>query len=158
MSLSDRVAVMRDGKLEQVGTPEEVYVRPCSHFVADFVGRVNALPARVVERRQGASIVEMLGRRVEIGGEFDRDEALMLMLRPESIRLDATAPGNARGTIEELEYRGDRVEYRVRIGETLVVVIEPPRVREERLVEGASVGLSFEPGAVHALKAHDGAG
>jgi iron(III) transport system ATP-binding protein len=156
MSLSDRVAVMRDGLLEQVGTPEEIYARPCSHFVADFVGRVNALFARVVERRMGGSLVEMLGQRVELDVEFDRGEALMLLLRPESIRLDAAAPGRTGGSIEELEYRGDRVEYRVRVGETLVVVTEPPRVRDQRLVEGSSVGLSWEPGAVHVLPAQDG--
>jgi ABC-type Fe3+/spermidine/putrescine transport system ATPase subunit len=155
MSLSDRVAVMRDGLLEQVGTPEEIYARPCSHFVADFVGRVNALPARVVERRAGGSVVELLGHRVELGAAHGHADALMLLLRPESISLDAGAPGRISGSIEEIEYRGDRIEYRVRVGGTLVVVTEPPRVRDGRLAEGAAVGLSWDPIAAHILPAQD---
>ncbi len=156
MSLSDRVAVMREGLLEQVGTPEEIYARPSSHFVADFVGRVNALPARVLGRREGGSIVEVLGHRVGIPSAHAAGTALVLMLRPEAIHVDEASPGGIGGVVEELEYRGDRIEYRVRVGDALVVVTEAPRAQARRLAEGAAVSLAWDEGAAHVLPPGEG--
>src|SRR5207237_6141197 len=100
MSLSDRIVVMRDGAVEQVGTPEDVYARPASHFVADFVGRVNALPARVLERDGERALLEVLQHRVPIAAARCPAGDVLLIVRPEAVRLGEPAPDGLAGSVE----------------------------------------------------------
>jgi iron(III) transport system ATP-binding protein len=153
MSLSDRIAVMNAGQVEQVGTPEEIYARPATLFVADFVGQVNALPARVVERGSDYVVVQALGHAVKVAGERCPVDDVLLLVRPEALRLvAATAPGPT-GVVEEVEYRGDRVEYRVRVATVLVVMVEAALLRRGRIAPGERVGVQFIEEAVHVLPA-----
>jgi spermidine/putrescine transport system ATP-binding protein len=99
MTMSDRMAVMRDGRVEQVGTPREIYFQPRSRFVADFIGMANLLPA-TLERRDGAAVtVRVAGRSVEaasIGAPAGRipvaGDAVTLMLRPEALEVRRELP------------------------------------------------------------------
>jgi len=153
MSLSDRIVVMHRGRVEQVGTPEEIYARPASLFVADFVGQVNALPGRVVQRSGGAVVVSVLGHRITVTTKTADDDVLAL-IRPEAVRLHVPAAENhIAGLVDEVEYRGDRMEYRVRVGETSVVVVEASLKRRLRVSPGDRVGLEFAEQAVHVLPA-----
>jgi iron(III) transport system ATP-binding protein len=154
MSLSDRIVVMNSGRVEQVGTPEEIYAHPASLFVAEFVGQVNALPGRVVARTQSEVTLETLEHRIAVpGGRCPADDVLVLV-RPEAIRVTAPAGAGARaGIVEEVEYRGDRVEYRIRIGETRLVAIEASLQRHARIAAGDRVGVEFVEQAVHLLPA-----
>ena len=61
LSMSDRIAVMNRGRIEQVGTAAEIYERPRSRFVAEFIGETNLLPARIVEQRDRSTLVDILG-------------------------------------------------------------------------------------------------
>jgi iron(III) transport system ATP-binding protein len=106
MALSDRIVVMRAGRLEQVGTPVEVYARPATRFVADFVGRVNFLP-------------------VVAGGR-----SLLAVVRPEAIRLEppgAAPSALSRGRVGKAVFLGDVAEYEVTVdqGVLLVSVADP---------------------------------
>jgi len=151
MSLSDRIVVMREGRIEQVGTPEDVYARPASHYVADFVGRINALPGRVVERAAGRAIVETLGDRIELAADRCPADTLLLLVRPEAIRLVAATPGTMSGVVEQLEYRGDQIEYRVRVGALLLIAIEAALGRTRHVREGDRVGVELVEHALHVL-------
>jgi len=64
MSISDRVVVMRDGQIEQVGTPEEIYAKPSTRFVADFVGKVNFVPVTIGESRGDDTSIELFGQQM----------------------------------------------------------------------------------------------
>jgi putative spermidine/putrescine transport system ATP-binding protein len=98
--MADRVAVMNDGRIEQLGTPDEVYRRPVSPFVAEFVGVVNRLPAVVT--RDG---VEFLGRSVAISADGRRPgEEVDLLIRPEDVAVSADAGGE--GTVRTAVLRG----------------------------------------------------
>jgi len=153
MSLSDRVVVMNSGRVEQVGTPEEIYAHPASLFVADFIGQVNALPGRVVERTESRITVETLDHRIGVPSRCLANEVLVLV-RPEAIRVTVPAgDGSRAGVVEEVEYRGDRIEYRIRVGQTLVVAIEASLQRHIRIVAGERVGLEFVAEAIHLLPA-----
>ena len=85
MSMADRIAVMSDGRIEQLGTPTEIYKRPASRFVADFIGDSNFFPANV------AGDVATLADGTRVPCTPGRSGAATLMVRPESIRLDAGA-------------------------------------------------------------------
>jgi ABC-type Fe3+/spermidine/putrescine transport system ATPase subunit len=125
MALSDRVAVMSAGHIEQIGTPAEVYERPATTFVRDFLGRAITLECRV--RREGArSWLELATdarSTFEVaGGTLDPHAAgdtVHLSCRPEDLRLAPAGGGGAntfQATVDEVLYLGERVEYRVSAG------------------------------------------
>jgi iron(III) transport system ATP-binding protein len=153
MSLSDRIAVMNAGRLEQVDTPERIYAHPASLFVADFVGQVNALAGRVVSRYDGNVTVRTLGRDLTMRHAGDVGDDVLVIVRPEATRVSPVSEdAEDAGTIEEVEYRGDRLEYRVRVAGTVVVAIEPA-LGGRRMAPGERVRVDLATDAVHLLPA-----
>ncbi|MFC7324209.1 ABC transporter ATP-binding protein [Halorubrum rutilum] len=145
MTLSDRIAVMNDGRIEQIGPPEEIYREPASEFVADFIGDTNLITARTVERN-GATVAEIggedgFGVPVETGaGE------VTVSIRPEDFTI-ADGDGVLRGTVVERYFQGDQTNYVVdpdgEIGELQVVI----QGRESAVETGADVSLDVVDGA-----------
>ena len=131
MTLSDRLAVMNEGQIEQVGPPEEIYRNPASPFVADFIGDTNLLDGEA-HADEGRTVVEVGGRD---GIEFVPDESVgegpvSVSIRPEDITLaDAGGPsaksdggrasggGTFEGEIVERYFQGDQTNYVVDVGE-----------------------------------------
>lgn len=96
--MSDRVAVMNQGLLEQVGTPEEIYHRPASVFVADFVGTANRFPGRVAGAADGAYRVEVRGagtRTVPGPAGMSEGDETIIVVRPENLRVGEVGDGDA---------------------------------------------------------------
>src|SRR5262249_47930834 len=89
-ALSDRIAVMHAGELLQYGAPREVYARPATRTVADFMGLVNLLPGRIVGTEGGDAVVALAGgRRLRVAGAAAREgEAVQVAVRPENVALD----------------------------------------------------------------------
>jgi spermidine/putrescine ABC transporter ATP-binding subunit len=144
LTMSDRVAVIRQGRVEQVGTPRDVYLRPATAFVAAFIGDSNLLDARVVERTSEETVVDVdgLGRCVVATGPAPGPPAAAgtLLVRPEHVRLgrDAEACRNRfRGRVVESIFQGPVVR----------TVFQLPSGR--RLVAHASLpgGVGAPPGA-----------
>jgi spermidine/putrescine ABC transporter ATP-binding subunit len=103
LTLSDHVAVMRDGIIEQLGPPRALYERPRSEFVAGFLGASNFFDARVVAR--GA--VEIAGQRVSLDGDHAVGALLRIAVRPEKIALGAPAAAHGlQAYVREIVYRG----------------------------------------------------
>ena len=128
LSMADRVAVFSRGKIVQVGTPEEIYDRPATRFVADFVGSSNVLPPDLSAR---------------LGGP-----AAWASLRPEAIRLTETAP-RARGRVTGLRYLGLGTRLAVDVGGTELVALVPAGTALP--AEGAEVGLTWAADAAHQM-------
>ena len=136
LSMADRVAVFKDGRIVQVGSPEEIYERPRTRFVADFVG--------------GSNIVEPETTRAWIGADKPAS------LRPEKIAIlsnGATPPANAivvPGTVSEVLYHGavKRVELTTATGRLIAAV---PSHAGGRTVEGETVRLAFARDALHLM-------
>jgi iron(III) transport system ATP-binding protein len=145
MALSDRIVVMRAGRVEQVGSPVDVYARPVTRFVADFVGRVNFLAAeplgpRAIRVRLGDAIAE-LAVADGVGAEAG---AWLVVLRPEAIRLvpgARAAPGLPLGRIRRTVYLGDMANYEVEIGAATLLVSVANPVAEGLFTEGDAVAL-----------------
>ena len=127
MTLSDIVVVMRDGRIEQMGLPTEVYSDPASLFVADFIGRSNLLAG---EARNGAVIVDgevISGTALPVGSDGG---AVTLAIRPENLRLhpDGTAlPNSIRARVQFIRNVGSMVEAHVNGGAVHMVSCCPPR-------------------------------
>jgi len=166
LTLSDRIAVMDRGRVEQLGTPEELYERPLTRFVADFIGTTNLL-AGTVESVDGDIAVVSLGgvdRCVVSRGGLQPGQLIELSIRPEVIDLSpvdpagVTSPGGAptlHGRIEQSAYLGTSVSHLVRTdGGGLVATIVPKTA--DRLATGASVELRWRPSEVLVLsEPHD---
>jgi len=119
LSLSDRVVVMSEGRMEQVGTPFEIYNFPTTSFVAKFVGTLNVLPATVVDAANGRLMVggQPISASKAIGGVAN-GAAVTVALRPESVSIGDGAPGANRltGTIHDITFLGSIVRVRMNLG------------------------------------------
>ncbi len=131
LTMSTQVAIMRGGRLEQVGTPEEIYRRPATAFVASFLGECNLLPARVLEAGGDCVALEVEGVGVvqaapPPGAPLAVGEAALAAVRPESLSLSApdgagdrpaSAPGLVvRGRLVDVQFAGPVTRYRVQVG------------------------------------------
>jgi len=116
MSLSDRVVVMSDGKIEQIGAPPDIYNFPATPFVASFVGTLNLLPATIVDPAEGRISID--GQEIRASKPIDLTGNATVALRPEAVRLGETGGRNhLRGTVEDVSFLGSIVRTRVRIGD-----------------------------------------
>ncbi|WP_283134848.1 ABC transporter ATP-binding protein [Rhizohabitans arisaemae] len=123
LSMADRVAVMHQGVIVQEGVPREIYHRPSSHFVADFVGTANLIAGRVVGRDgSGHAEVDVLDGRLRLRCHTGdaTGEAVTVSIRPEDIRLHASAPpgvpGVVKGSLRRAEFLGDHLDCSVDVG------------------------------------------
>lgn len=154
MALSDRIVVMNKGRIEQIGTPEDIYRYPATRFVADFIGRANFIPLSHVEQKSDDQLeIELLGRRIPYQPAFSYQNggALTAMLRPEmlTLRHDETLP---QVTIDQAMYLGSEAEYIVNTGEqTLIIVEQNPRTGRV-YEEGQVIGLDYDVEGVHLLQ------
>jgi ABC-type Fe3+/spermidine/putrescine transport system ATPase subunit len=153
LALSDRLAVLHAGRVEQLGEPPEVYQHPRSRAVAEALGPANFLPVRVVELRELGVVVETEGgHRVPVAGiaEYTEGSRGLLVLRPEILSLSdaamARGPG-LPGTVTLRVFEGARQLYEVDVGGTLPVRVEVPAQHDSRrfrVGERVRVELSSE--------------
>jgi multiple sugar transport system ATP-binding protein len=141
-TMADRIGVMADGRLEQVGTPDQVYGRPANRFVAGFVG---SPPMSFVEGHGDGASFRADGVRVTLDGRR-ASGPLVLGVRPDAVRLTEPADGDARGEVQLLESLGGDTIVVVRVGAQLLRALVR---RDERPEEGAAVGLALDPAQVH---------
>ena len=154
MSLSDRVIVMKDGAIKQIGTPSEIYEDPDSKFVAGFVGKVAFFPVDLVGASGGARECRLEGKTVRVSrvaeGVGTTGKA-SLMARPESLRLSESGAGFIEGRVRMNVYLGHSIECFVETayGELLVQIDDP--ASKKIFAEGSAVSVGFEPDRVRLL-------
>lgn len=144
LTMSDRVAVMNVGKIEQLGEPDEIYERPRTEFVADFIGMSNILEGTVLDAGQ----VELCGSKVSMPPiAASPGTRVKLMIRPEKVRMESgNSTGGLNGTIESGVYLGDSTKWRVVIGDRSITVVEQNRdhaTRPETRI-GEQVSINWE--------------
>ncbi len=160
MTLADRIVVINDRRIEQIGTPMQIYRRPATRFVAGFVGtpRINLVPAQVDEAHgkaiarlpDGATIQTEIAFAGLPGGAD-----MTLGLRAEAVRLATSGSGNARGTARVVERLGDRTLVHVALADGTLLTAEDRG--DSRVEPGREVDLAVDGSAAH-LFAADGAG
>jgi putative spermidine/putrescine transport system ATP-binding protein len=128
LSLADQVAVLADGRVQQVGTPADLYERPANPFVAGFLGAANLVPAVVEEEDAGVAVLRTdTGETVRARSVPGlTGQAVNVLVRPHQLRLDRGGPldgeadrsgGSLTGVVTECTYTGDRLRYRVEAGD-----------------------------------------
>jgi putrescine transport system ATP-binding protein len=132
MTLSTRIAVMNEGRFEQVGTPGEVYEYPANRFIADFVGTINLLEAKVIDSHSGRVRLQCDQAQTELVAEFRgqpaSDRQHWVAVRPEKIFIDKEPPSAddrtvLKGVVLDLGYFGNLSLYKVQLPGGLVLQV-----------------------------------
>ncbi len=159
LTMSDRIAVMNEGRVLQVGTPQEIYERPANRFVADFIGETNFLPGQVVEATGEQVVVLVDGQmpiRVPAVEAVTTGRWVTIAVRPEKIALHAQPPDPQAisGEVEEVIYGGTDTRYQVRLTPETVITVRQQNAQVGEAVVfpvGSRVYLSWPPEAARLL-------
>ncbi len=165
LTMSDRIAVMNHGRLEQVDPPEEIYERPATAFVAGFIGVSNLMPATVVSATGGRGSVKLdAGPEINVPidglGDGDRCHAVV---RPEKLTIETAAGGNGgsagpavEGMVEASVYLGTSTQIVVRLADEVKMTVLVPNADEAERATlpggGAPVRLSWAPEHIHVVR------
>jgi tungstate transport system ATP-binding protein len=156
--LGDRVVVLLDGHIRQVGSPEAVFSAPADLAVAEFVGVETIIPAQVIASQDGRTTVVASGHRLEASGSLKLGQLVYYCLRPEDVTLarveDMPLSGDENclsGRLQRLTPQGLMVRAVVDCGFQVNALVARAAVRELKLVEGQPVVTTFKPKAAHLL-------
>jgi ABC-type Fe3+/spermidine/putrescine transport system ATPase subunit len=164
MAVSDRIVVMNQGRVVQVGSAEDLYLRPASAFVARFIGRISELPARVLALGEQGTELQVLQQRLVLPWRADGrqgdarstakvGDTLQLMLRPESLRVVALeTPGSWAAQVASCTFLGEKVELHLLCDGQPLLALRPGGPGAA-LPEGERVGIGFDPDAALLLPA-----
>ncbi|MBL8697919.1 MAG: ABC transporter ATP-binding protein [Alphaproteobacteria bacterium] len=160
--LSDRIAVMNAGRIEQIGTPGEIFELPATRFVADFMGVDNILEVEAAHRGDGGCALSLDGAPLDLpaGLAAPAGNRVWVGIRPERMRLAAPGSGHA-ATVVDAVYLGTLSSYRVRLAQGgRVLAVREVNVAASaggpRLAAGAKVGLVIPPDSLRILDADRG--
>jgi putative spermidine/putrescine transport system ATP-binding protein len=142
LSIADRIAVMRAGRIEQVGRPEEIYARPETDFVADFVGIANLLACRVVTAGDG--VVDWEGERLRVPLPADAAGAVTVAVRPEKLRLGDGEGNHVHGVLEVVTFLGPFVRLEVSV-HGRPIWVDVPTTQASALERKKPLSLTFAP-------------
>jgi spermidine/putrescine ABC transporter ATP-binding subunit len=148
LTMSDRIAVMQSGRIEQIGSPLEIYERPDNAFVADFIGTTNLLRGRLIHHDGRIATVDCGGAKLRVADRVPADpREVAVALRPEKVHLDAAEPfsNTLSARVTQLVYMGDTIAYSLRTDEGLELqASEPARRGAVRYTMGSRVTVSFD--------------
>ncbi|MBQ3563446.1 MAG: ABC transporter ATP-binding protein [Clostridia bacterium] len=144
LSMSDTVVVMNEGKIQQIGSPEDIYNEPKNAFVADFIGESNILDGIMREDK----LVEMFGHKFEcVDTGFDKNEPVDVVVRPEDIDVVSVSEGQLSGVVSSITFKGVHYEIIVDINDFkwMIQSTDSPAV-------GDRIGISIPPQDIHIMK------
>ncbi|MBI4206392.1 MAG: ABC transporter ATP-binding protein, partial [Betaproteobacteria bacterium] len=159
LSISDRVAVLDGGVIQQIGTPMDLYDHPANRFIANFVGTINLLPGRVEADAGGARFESALLGKIALAGDNVAASAAAIAIRPHALVLaSADRPHDAAriwldGVVAEREFLGEFVRYTIKVGDTDFVADEMHFIGATSHVPGSRVKLGINPAQVKLLSA-----
>ena len=137
LSMADRVGVMRQGKLEQIAAPDELYTDPATAFVAEFVGVMNRIPGEL----QAGDQVTALGSTIPVRGQRPVQTAVDVLVRPEGLRLEVVENGN--GIVTTRTFLGSVTRVGVQLSGDVAVQVDRPSAEAAALAPGASVEVTL---------------
>ena len=143
LTMSDTIVVMKDGEIQQIGTPKMIYDEPKNAFVADFIGESNIYNATMV----GKLKVRLLNTVFDCLDDFPLNEKVDVVIRPEDIKIVEANKGNLNGVIYSRIFKGMNYEYTIMINKNELLVKD---TKEYPL--NMEVGLNIEPDSIHIMK------
>ena len=160
MTLGDRIVIMKDGEVQQIGTPQEVFNHPVNEFVAGFIGmpQMNMFDGEVVKTGEGTYAVKVGDATLELSEEKQRrlaenhveTQKALIGCRPEHITLDERPGAMIEGVVDVSEMMGSAVHLHINVDDKDCIIIVPTLDLDTGdLGSGASVRFTFAPNAIH---------
>ncbi len=143
LTMSDTIVVMKDGCIQQIGTPADIYNEPANAFVADFIGDSNILSGTMVQNLT----VRFCNRNFACVDDFARNEKVDVVVRPEDIRMTDPESGMIHGKVIGVVFKGVHYEITVKVGKTELII----QSTESRTV-GEIIGMNIAPDDIHIMK------
>ena len=143
LTMSDTIVVMKDGCIQQIGTPADIYNEPANAFVADFIGDSNILSGTMVQNLT----VRFCNRNFACVDDFARNEKVDVVVRPEDIRMTDPENGMIQGKVIGVVFKGVHYEITVKVGKTELII----QSTESRTV-GEIIGMNIAPDDLHIMK------
>jgi iron(III) transport system ATP-binding protein len=152
MAISDRIAIMNEGRIVQIGDAEELYQRPSSQLVASFLGNTNLVRGTVVAAAAGGATLDVAGRHWMIATDapVTVGDVCEAVVRPEAITLGRAADGLI-GIVEGRVFLGDKAEYVVRLNDSVLLVVQWNPVAGELFAAGQQVSIKLPAAGVQLL-------
>jgi iron(III) transport system ATP-binding protein len=156
MAISDHIAVMNEGKIIQIGTAEELYLRPESPFVAQFIGKINLLPAEVKEVTEEKVILRIFKQNFQVSKgshHFEPGQRVNVFVRPETIELvKAIDEDSLKASVVERSFLGEKVDYLLELDGHSIYATSYDPLRHGTFSLHQEVGVRFNPNAITILK------
>ncbi len=151
MSISDKIIIMSRGKVEQIGTPREIYYHPNSRFVADFIGEANFLDAEVVSADGERAKIRVAGKELEVNNyaKASPGDTAALVIRPEAAAL--SDDGILEGTVTLSTFMGAYQYYQMMVGDMEIQITDYNPVNRKIYQVGDTAYLMFDPCGVYIL-------
>jgi spermidine/putrescine transport system ATP-binding protein len=165
LAMSDRIAVVANGKVQQLASPTEIYDEPANEFVANFVGTSNVFSGKVVAKSDNILTIETANQRqvLAVSDRFNKGDRVELILRPEHLKLSPGGNGIPdsciEGTVEANVFVGSDMHLHVNVGKGRTAVVHHRHSRGddgERIEVGTEVKLYYSPNAAHLIEAVGG--
>jgi iron(III) transport system ATP-binding protein len=147
-TICDRIAVMNDGIVQQVGTPIALYERPANLFVANFLGSANILHGEIVGSGADRAFQIADGVALPIPAGLEVAPGSKIVFRPQDARIQASGEGALPGTIAHREFLGSTVRYGVQVGAAEIAVDTPFHAGDRLYETGAPVSVAIAPGSI----------
>lgn len=151
MALSDQIIVMNQGKIEQIGTPHEIYFHPKSRFVADFIGRSNFIEGKVIDVLPDGVMVSCMGSSIFVPSDrtFLKGSDATMMVRPEAASL--CDEGEIKVKVLSSVFMGSYQEYQIQIEDKSLILEDYDFLSRKIYKEGEEAYLNFKKGGVHLI-------
>ncbi len=144
LTMSDKIVVMSEGRIQQIGTPEEVYNEPNNAFVADFIGESNIYNGLMT----GKLLVKFCGAQFRCLDDIPEGSLVDVVVRPEDVILTSPDAGRIKGHVSSVVFKGMHYEITVLSGKNEIVI------RSTKAAQvGAQVGITLEPDGIHVIRA-----
>jgi ABC-type Fe3+/spermidine/putrescine transport system ATPase subunit len=148
MVVSDRIVIMRSGKIEQVGTPKEIYIRPKTIFTANFIGEANFMEGCIDKVKKNFSLVD-IGEKIKVfSTEFEENEPVVIAIRPENILLKPrwiNGCNALHGVVDDVIFLGEKTRYEIKVGDKRLVV---KASETKKLKKGEKVTTFLNPKSI----------
>ena len=152
LAISDRIAVMRNGRIEQLGGPQQIYQQPVNAFVAGFIGTSNFLEATILPQESDHRVEVLIAgkKRLTLALERPLGQEVVVSVRPEALELGEPGEAELNGEITLATFLGDYINYEVELDNGQIIEVnefakETLRVRDA----GEKVAVRFQPGKAH---------
>jgi iron(III) transport system ATP-binding protein len=150
MGLSDKIVIMKDGLIQQVGSPREIYQKPINAFVAGFIGQANTIKGKIMTSSDKSYEVDIYGVLHTINSDhaYKIGDEVEMIVRPESV---IVGTGDFQGIVTKSIFMGENHEYEVEWMDQIVQITESNPFGKKAYELGDTMNLSFDVSALHIL-------